>query len=188
MPKKNWSTTGAPPKSPSQEITALDPGNARAKSLRTLIHDKKQEEYVADALSRARELKESGNSDGALGVIDEALATYPKNPQLAQRRAVTFEAASRLRIASKRISRTWPTRSNCSKRRRRRGVRPASSTWHLRRDASARRPISKAPAFKTLLFDVKTRLEARARPAEPAKTIPTRSVRTSSTGRLATRV
>jgi eukaryotic-like serine/threonine-protein kinase len=83
---------------PVQEVLELDPGNARAKSLRTLILDKKQEEYVGEILSRARELKDGGEAEKAIALLDEALSAYPKNAQLLQRRnaiARTIEDANR---------------------------------------------------------------------------------------------
>lgn len=65
----------------------LDPGNALAKSLRTLIQDRKQEEYVTDALSRARNLHAQGNPESALEILDQAAVLYPKDTRLTQARS-----------------------------------------------------------------------------------------------------
>lgn len=149
---------------PIQEITSLDPGNARAKSLRTLIHDRKQEEYVADALSRARELKESGNSEAALGVLDEALATYPRNAQLVQRRVAienSIQAAHRQQTHQEDLvnaQQLFQKAEQESDPQALRGIYDATRVLADRYPEDA--------AFQTLLFDVKTRLDSRARPPE----------------------
>ena len=42
---------------------------------------------MADVLSKARELKDSGDLERARALVDEAIVTYPKNAQLQQRKS-----------------------------------------------------------------------------------------------------
>jgi serine/threonine-protein kinase len=67
-----------------QEALELDPGHALAKSLRALVQDRKQAEYVTDCLSKAREAQASGEFASALSIVDQGLGVYPKEPRLLQ--------------------------------------------------------------------------------------------------------
>ncbi len=144
---------------PVQEVTELDPGNARAKSLRTLIQDKKQEEYISDVLSRAREMKDSGNSDGAIAVLDEALGNYPKNPQLLQRRSGIengIKAAYQQQVHKQDLNRAQELLGKAEQE---------SDLFTLRSIFDETQVLAKRypgdPNFETLIYDIKTKLTAR---------------------------
>lgn len=65
----------------------LDPGNALAKSLKTLVQDKKQDFHRSEALSKARALQAGGDLIHAISTLDEALALYPDDNRLSQFRS-----------------------------------------------------------------------------------------------------
>ena len=60
----------------------LNPAHAMAKSMRTLVLDRKREEFVNQSLSRARRLQAAADVAGAADVIKEALASYSQEPRL----------------------------------------------------------------------------------------------------------
>ncbi|HEY6346983.1 MAG TPA: protein kinase [Bryobacteraceae bacterium] len=74
-----------------QEALDLDPGNPGAKSLNTLIQDKRQAEEVSAALSRARELQAQGNLKDAIAELDKLRSVYPRENRLIQLRSVLHE-------------------------------------------------------------------------------------------------
>ncbi|MBI1982686.1 MAG: protein kinase, partial [Acidobacteria bacterium] len=68
----------------TRQALALDPGHAQAKSLRTLALDRECEEFVDGCLAQARQLQTAGDLEGAQKVVEQGLATYPRNPRLGQ--------------------------------------------------------------------------------------------------------
>lgn len=70
-----------------QEALDLDPGNPLARSLKTLVQDKKQEFGITEALSKARTLQASGDLNQAISLLDEALALFPQESRLTQLRS-----------------------------------------------------------------------------------------------------
>jgi serine/threonine protein kinase len=68
----------------TKQALELNPSHPLAKTVRTQILDQKREQYVAEALSRARKLQAAGDVAGALALIDEGLAIYSTEARLHQ--------------------------------------------------------------------------------------------------------
>ena len=62
----------------------LNPGHPQAKSMRTLVQDRKREQFVNECLSQARRLQAAGDLGGALAKIEEGLVAYPNEFRLQQ--------------------------------------------------------------------------------------------------------
>ena len=62
----------------------LNPGHPQAKSVRTLVQDRKREQFVNECLSHARRLQAAGDLAGALSKIEDGLQAYPGDFRLAQ--------------------------------------------------------------------------------------------------------
>jgi eukaryotic-like serine/threonine-protein kinase len=73
------------------EAQESDPGNPLARSLRTLIRDRQEEEEITLALSKARELQSQDDLRGAIAELDNALVSYPGRERLEQRRNVLLD-------------------------------------------------------------------------------------------------
>ena len=69
-----------------QQALDLNPGHTLAKSMRTLILDKKREQFVDGCVSRARRLQAAADFAAALTQVDEGLASFPQEPRLLQLR------------------------------------------------------------------------------------------------------
>lgn len=67
-----------------QEALELDSSHLLARSLRTLVDDRKREEVVDQCVARARQLQAAGDLEGALAAVEEGLASYPRTPRLVQ--------------------------------------------------------------------------------------------------------
>ncbi len=68
----------------TKQALELNPAHPLAKTVRTQILDQKREQYVTEALSRARKLQAAGDVAGALGLIEEGLAIYSTEARLHQ--------------------------------------------------------------------------------------------------------
>jgi tetratricopeptide (TPR) repeat protein len=68
----------------TKQALELNPGHPLAKTVRTQILDQKREQYVTDALSRARKLQAAGDVTAALALIEEGLTTYSNETRLRQ--------------------------------------------------------------------------------------------------------
>jgi eukaryotic-like serine/threonine-protein kinase len=68
----------------ARDALDLNPGHPMAKTIRTLILDKKRETFIAECVSRARKLQAAGDLAGALSRIEEGLSVYPREPRLIQ--------------------------------------------------------------------------------------------------------
>jgi len=55
----------------------LNPEHAQAKSVRTLVLDRKREQFVNEFMSQARKMHAAADLAGALSKIDETLLAYP---------------------------------------------------------------------------------------------------------------
>ena len=77
-----------------KEATDLEPKNSLAKSLRTLVQDKKQSSEVANFLSTAREFQGEGRLSDAIGELDKGLSAYPKDSRLIQLRTSLLQNLS----------------------------------------------------------------------------------------------
>jgi tetratricopeptide (TPR) repeat protein len=77
-----------------QEALDLDPNNPLAKSICTLIQDKRQAEEVSEALSKARELQAQGDTKLAFAAVDAIRDRYPREPRLIHYRASLRESLS----------------------------------------------------------------------------------------------
>ncbi|HET7440624.1 MAG TPA: PEGA domain-containing protein, partial [Terriglobales bacterium] len=62
----------------------LNPGHPQAKSMRTLVQDRKREQFVNECLSQARRLQAAGDLVSALAKIEEGLLAYPNEFRLQQ--------------------------------------------------------------------------------------------------------
>ena len=67
-----------------QEALDLDPGNGLAKSLRTLVQDRKKEEFVQLCLAQARRAQAKGDLGAALTQVKEGMSSYATDPRLSQ--------------------------------------------------------------------------------------------------------
>ncbi len=77
---KDWSAAAEL----TRQALALDPSHSQAKSLRTLALDRQREEFVDGCLGQARQLQTAGDLEGALRVVEQGLATHPRNARLGQ--------------------------------------------------------------------------------------------------------
>ena len=64
------------------EAHDLDPGNPLAKSLRTLVDDRIEDEAITEVLSKARESQSRGETPVAIDELDRALQRYPGRERL----------------------------------------------------------------------------------------------------------
>jgi serine/threonine protein kinase len=64
----------------------LNPGHPQAKSMRTLVLDRKREQFVNEFMSQARKMHGASDLAGALSKIDETLLAYPSEFRLLQMR------------------------------------------------------------------------------------------------------
>ncbi len=65
-----------------EQILQIDPSHNGAKSVRTLAMDKKREEHVEEAVTKARQLQTSGDLAGALTEIEKVITQYPRDTRL----------------------------------------------------------------------------------------------------------
>jgi len=76
------------------ETLSLDPGSPLARSLETLIRDRRQSGEVSTGLTKARNLQASGEIRDALGEINTLLHKYPRENRLIQFRTTLIESLS----------------------------------------------------------------------------------------------
>ena len=62
----------------------LEPSNSQGLSLRTLIADRKREEFVDQCVSQARQLQAAGELNSATTVLEQGLSRYPNEFRLSQ--------------------------------------------------------------------------------------------------------
>lgn len=62
----------------------LEPSHSQALSLRTLIADRKREEYVDQCVSQARQLQAAGELNSATTLLEQGLSRYPNEFRLSQ--------------------------------------------------------------------------------------------------------
>jgi serine/threonine protein kinase/cytochrome c-type biogenesis protein CcmH/NrfG len=67
-----------------QEALDLDPGQALAKSLRTLVLDRKRNSFVDECVSKARQAQAAADREGALAHVEQGLSLCPVEPRLTQ--------------------------------------------------------------------------------------------------------
>jgi serine/threonine protein kinase len=80
------------------EALDLDPSHSLAKSLRTLAQDRKRGEFVERMVAQARRAQASGDLQGALTQVREAMTSYGTDPRLTQLQATLaneFQEAQR---------------------------------------------------------------------------------------------
>jgi len=77
-----------------QEALDLEPGHPLARSLGTLLRDKRQDEEVSSALSSARELQAKGQLGDAIRELDRSLATYTRDARLVKLRTTLSQNLS----------------------------------------------------------------------------------------------
>jgi len=69
-----------------QQALDLNPGHPLARSLRTVVLDRKRAHLVDECLSRARRLRAAADVAGALAQVEAVVATYPNEKRLLQMR------------------------------------------------------------------------------------------------------
>lgn len=74
------------------EAQAIDPGSPLAKSLETLIRDRRQSEEVSAALVVTRNLQANGSIREALNAVNNLLQKYPRESRLIQFRATLIDS------------------------------------------------------------------------------------------------
>jgi len=65
-----------------RQILDLEPNNAPARSLRTLLEDRRRTEFVDKFVGMARQKQADGDLVGAVGQLEEGLKTYPNESRL----------------------------------------------------------------------------------------------------------
>lgn len=75
-----------------EEVLALEPNHAPAKSLAAQIADRKRENSIVSCLAQARRLQTEGDIAGALALADEGLRAHPQEPRIQQLRATLVRA------------------------------------------------------------------------------------------------
>ncbi|MGD1090625.1 MAG: protein kinase [Bryobacteraceae bacterium] len=75
-----------------QEVLAIDPNHAPAKSLAAEIDDRKREDSIVSFLAKARRLQTEGDLPGALALAGEGLNAHPQEPRLHQLQATLQRA------------------------------------------------------------------------------------------------
>jgi len=68
------------------EALTMDAGHTLAKSVRTLLGDRKERELVDQTIASARQKQAAGNLEGAMAEVGRGLAAYPDEPRLSQLR------------------------------------------------------------------------------------------------------
>ncbi len=76
----------------AQRALLLDPANAQARSLRALALDRKREQFVDSCVAQARHLQGDGDLQGALKLVEQGLAEFPRDTRLTQLRATLQKA------------------------------------------------------------------------------------------------
>jgi len=77
-----------------QEALDLEPGHPLARSLSTLLRDKRQDEEVSSALSTARDLQANGHIGDAIKELDKSLAIYTRDARLVKLRTTLSQNLS----------------------------------------------------------------------------------------------
>ena len=77
-----------------RQILDMEPNNALAKSLRTLLEDRRRTEFVDKFVGMARQKQADGDLPGAIGELDEGLKTYPNESRLLKARSALERSMS----------------------------------------------------------------------------------------------
>lgn len=80
-----------------QQALDLNPTHAAAKSVRTLVLDRKREKFVDEILSQARKLQADGDVSGAQVCVGQGLGVYPTEGRLLQLRDTLEKESERTR-------------------------------------------------------------------------------------------
>ena len=78
----------------ARRALVLDSSNAQAKSLRALALDRKREQFVDNSVAQARRLQGDGDLEGALQLVEQGLAEFPRDTRLTQLRATLRKAVA----------------------------------------------------------------------------------------------
>lgn len=71
-----------------QQALGLDPNHMLAKSLRTLVLDRKREEDLVRCFSQVQQFRAGGDLKAALAAAEQCLASYPLEPRVIQMREI----------------------------------------------------------------------------------------------------
>jgi serine/threonine protein kinase len=155
-----------------QEALELNPGHAGARSMRTVVLERKKQYAIDQCLLQAVSMQAAGNLAGALGRVEESLATYMHDARLTQMRdSLQKELLSQRQqraqeIQPKRITPVPPPVAEPPA-----AVEPPESPSATKLFSTASEPVSPAPPLE-LNKDV-------ALPARPGGRTTTRVVRTN---------
>ena len=86
------------------QAVELEPANALARSLTTLIDDRRREESVEQYVSRARQLQANGDLQAALALVEQGLASFPQALRLIQLRTTLNKLLDDARLTQSRLS------------------------------------------------------------------------------------
>jgi len=67
-----------------EQALSIDPDSSPARSLRSLVQDRKRAEFIDQCVARARQCQASGDLDQALAAVHQGLAAYPSESRLQQ--------------------------------------------------------------------------------------------------------
>jgi serine/threonine protein kinase len=116
-----------------QQILELDPDHVAARSMRTLVSDRKRDEAVSQCTAQVRRLQASGELESCRTLVEQTLATYPDDSRLQQIQAALVRAAQETK-------RNQVKRHDCDELKRlvqhleaRPGLTPAQTDILLRR-------------------------------------------------------
>jgi serine/threonine-protein kinase len=76
------------------QALTIDPAHPLAKSLQTLVLDRKYDEFVSRYVAEARQMQAGGDEKDALAHIEEGLAVYPQDQRLLQLKATLRRSLS----------------------------------------------------------------------------------------------
>jgi serine/threonine-protein kinase len=81
----------------AEQALDLDPNHPLARSIRSQVRDRKQEEDVGEVASRARRLQAAGDLDSASAEVEKGLSAYPSDLRLSMIRDTLSKEISQVR-------------------------------------------------------------------------------------------
>jgi len=151
----------------SKEAFELNPSHPMAKTLRTLIQDRKRETYVGECVAQARKLQTAGDLAAAAAKVQDGLALYPREMRLTQIK----DALQRDLQTQRKQSR----RRDLEELRRLESEANAATDPEVRQTlgAQARTLAGKYPEDREVLVSINTVLQKLELPVlEPEPTVP----------------
>ena len=157
-----------------EQALDLNPLHGQAKSLRTLVLDRKREQFVNDAVSQARRLQAAADLEGALAHMDQSLTAYPNDARLIQVRDTLQKEVSETQLRQDR-RRDLDELKQLGREVEKALDGAATQTLSERTQALARK-YSEDQEFQFIAGEIGQRLQAsivqKQRPAEIAAELP----------------